>query len=187
MDVLFSPQLLSETLLILRRNERGMMINTYWSSCKVAVICVRLQWNLNCCDIYVYENNQQYALYRLIYYSKLAVHISGDVFAYHQERLTVFTVSGSVHSSRCRLVSQVSWNWTKFSLHETVISEVSIIVKKSCFFTVWTVRTDVRLIALNGLCRPALHCSRFLYSYHIHDLRNMSVLRHVHKIAKRDS
>jgi hypothetical protein len=34
-------------------------------------------------------------LYRLIYYSKTALHISSDVFAHHQEDLTVFTVSGS--------------------------------------------------------------------------------------------
>jgi hypothetical protein len=45
---------------------------------------------------YNYENNKQDALYRLIYYSKSAVHVSGDVFAHHQEHLTVFTVSCSV-------------------------------------------------------------------------------------------
>ena len=44
-----------------------------------------------------YENNQQDALYRLIYYSMSAVHVSGNVFAYHQEHLYVFTVSGSIH------------------------------------------------------------------------------------------
>jgi hypothetical protein len=38
-------------------------------------------------------------LYRLIYYSKSALHVSGNVFAHHQEHLTVFTVSGSVHPS----------------------------------------------------------------------------------------
>jgi len=37
-------------------------------------------------------------LYRLIYYSKLALHVSGDVFTHHQEHLTVFTVSGSTVS-----------------------------------------------------------------------------------------
>jgi len=39
------------------------------------------------------------ALYRLIYYCKSALHVSGDVFAHHQEHqehMTVFTVSGSV-------------------------------------------------------------------------------------------
>jgi len=40
-----------------------------------------------------YENNQQDAPYRLIYYSKSAVHVSGNVFAHHQENLTVFSVS----------------------------------------------------------------------------------------------
>ena len=54
-----------------------------------------------------YENNQQDELYRLIYYSKLALYILGDVFAHHQEHLTVSTVSGSVHPSCCRLVSQM--------------------------------------------------------------------------------
>ena len=52
-----------------------------------------------------YENNQQDELYRLIYYSKSPLHISGDVFAYHQEHLTVFTVSGSVHPSCSRLAA----------------------------------------------------------------------------------
>jgi len=58
-----------------------------------------------------YENNQQDALHRLIYYSnysKSALHVSGDVFARHQEHLTVFTVSGSVHPGCCRLVSRMS-------------------------------------------------------------------------------
>jgi len=50
-------------------------------------------------------------LRRLIYYSNSAVHVSGDVFAHHQEHLTVFTVSGSVHPSCCLLVSRMSWNW----------------------------------------------------------------------------
>ena len=46
-----------------------------------------------------YENNQQDVLYKLIYYSKSALHVSGDVFAHHQEHLTVFAVSGRVHPS----------------------------------------------------------------------------------------
>ena len=43
-------------------------------------------------ELYNYENNQQDALHRLIHYSKSALHVSGDVFAHHQEHLTVFTV-----------------------------------------------------------------------------------------------
>jgi hypothetical protein len=61
------------------------------------------------CDMFFecnYENNQQGVLYRLIYYSNAAVYVSGDVFAHHQEHLTVFAVSGSFHSSCCRLVSR---------------------------------------------------------------------------------
>jgi len=41
----FSPQLLSETLLILRRTERDIIINMYRSSCKVPLILVRCWWN----------------------------------------------------------------------------------------------------------------------------------------------
>jgi hypothetical protein len=44
-----------------------------------------------------YENNQQDALYWLIYYSKSALHVSGEDFAHRQENLTLFTVSGNVH------------------------------------------------------------------------------------------
>jgi len=47
-------------------------------------------------------------LYRVIYYSKSDLHVSGDVFAHHQEHLTVSTVSGSVHPGCCRLVSWMS-------------------------------------------------------------------------------
>jgi len=36
-------------------------------------------------------------LYRLIYYFQSALHVSGDIFAHHQEHLTVFTVSASIH------------------------------------------------------------------------------------------
>jgi hypothetical protein len=44
-------------------------------------------------------------LYRFIYFSLSALHVSGDVFVHHQEHLTVFTVSGIIHSSCYRLVS----------------------------------------------------------------------------------
>jgi hypothetical protein len=67
---------------------------------------------------YDHENNQHDALYRLIYYSKSALHVSGDVFAHHQEHMNVFTVSGSVHPSCCRLVSRMSWNCS-FNSFET--------------------------------------------------------------------
>jgi len=44
------------------------------------------------------------------YYSISALHVSGDVFAHHQEHWTVFTVSGSVHPCCCQLVSRMSFN-----------------------------------------------------------------------------
>jgi len=66
-----------------------------------------------------YRNNKKYAIYRLIYYSKSALHVSGDVFAHHQEHLTVFTASGSVHPSCCQLVSRISWNWTMWIVRRT--------------------------------------------------------------------
>jgi hypothetical protein len=47
-------------------------------------------------------------LYRLIYYSKSALNVSGNVFAHHQKHLTVFTISSSIHPSCCRLVSWMS-------------------------------------------------------------------------------
>jgi hypothetical protein len=70
--------------------------------------------------LFNYENNQQDAVYRLIYYSKLAVHVSGDVFTHHQEHLTVFTVSGSVHPSCCRLVSRIRCVYTPHNLHSSI-------------------------------------------------------------------
>jgi len=82
----------------------GEWVTSTWRS------WIRASW-------YNYENNQQDVLYWLIYYSKSALHVSGDVFAHDQEHLTVFTVSGSVHPSFCRLVShsghQPAATWVK--------------------------------------------------------------------------
>jgi hypothetical protein len=52
-------------------------------------------------------------LFRLIYYSWSALHVSGDVFAHRQEQFTVFTVSSSIHPSCCRLVSWMIFHSSK--------------------------------------------------------------------------
>ena len=39
-----------------------------------------------------------------------AVHVSGDVFAHHQENLTVFTASDIVQRCCCQPVSWTRWN-----------------------------------------------------------------------------
>jgi len=62
-------------------------------------------------DVTMNKTNEM-QLYRLIYYSKSALDVSGDVFTHHQEHSTVFTVSGSVHPSRCRLTNRQRHRWT---------------------------------------------------------------------------
>jgi hypothetical protein len=56
----------------------------------------------------IMEVTNKMQLYRLTYYSQSALHVSGDVFAHHQEHLTVFTISNDIHPSFCRLVSWTS-------------------------------------------------------------------------------
>jgi hypothetical protein len=69
-----------------------------------------------------YENNQQDAPYSLIYYSKSALHVSGDVFAHQQKHLTVFTVSGSVHTSCCWQQPVATWvNTTRYCKYSQVL------------------------------------------------------------------
>jgi hypothetical protein len=70
-------------------------------------------------------------LYRLIYYSKSAVRVSGDIFAHHQEHLTVFTISGSVHPGCCRLVSWMSSDWTMWFVRRVTLPDIVNIVKCS--------------------------------------------------------
>jgi hypothetical protein len=48
-------------------------------------------------------------LFRLIYYSVSALHVSGDGFAHHQEHLTVFAASDNIHQCRCRLVHKLAY------------------------------------------------------------------------------
>jgi hypothetical protein len=88
-------------------------------------------------------------LYVLIYYSHSALHVSGDIFAHHQEHLTVFTVSGSIHLSRCRLVSWMSWslNWKLFSRFNSSRSTWTHCISgiDQGPFSLWAVKYDVVL------------------------------------------
>jgi hypothetical protein len=59
------------------------------------------------------------AIYRLINYSNLAVHVSGDVFAHHTEHFTVFTVSGSV------VFTQVAACWCLLRRHQQAAAWVN--------------------------------------------------------------
>jgi len=58
----------------------------------------------------IMKGTNKMQLYRSIYFSLSTLHISSDVFAHHQEHLTVFTVSGSIHQGWCRLVSGMGFN-----------------------------------------------------------------------------
>ena len=55
------------------------------------------------------KTTNEMQLCRLIYYSVSALHVSGDVFAHHQEHLTVFIASGNIHQCRCRLVHKLTY------------------------------------------------------------------------------
>jgi len=58
-----------------------VVIRTYFvGSSSGTKICTALFQQIEQLD---YEYNQREALYRLIYYSKSALHVSGDVFAHH--------------------------------------------------------------------------------------------------------
>jgi len=60
-------------------------------------------------------------LFYLFICTQSALHVSGDVFAHHQENLTVFTASDIVHLCCCRPVSWTGWNCRQ--QHRRTISE----------------------------------------------------------------
>jgi len=58
----------------------------------------------------IYENDQKDATATIIYYSSFALHVSSDIFVYHQEHLNFITASGITRVCRCRLVLWECWN-----------------------------------------------------------------------------
>jgi hypothetical protein len=103
----------------LKRSKAGALqcLTVYICLCRLQHVCsainsdvpVRWKWHDYSwrswirASWYNYENNQQNALYRLVYYSMMALHVLSDVLAHHQEHLTVFIVSGSVHPASSNL------------------------------------------------------------------------------------
>jgi len=70
-----------------------------------------------------------------------ARHVSGDVFAHHQEHLTVFTASDIVHLYRWTISEAVntvkcSWWWAKTSPETCRADWVHINEPKSCILLV---------------------------------------------------
>jgi len=64
-------------------------------------------------------------LCRVIYYSLAALHVSSDIFTYHQEHLNCITASGITHACRCRLVAGsdvrgLSVLWVAYTTHNTL-------------------------------------------------------------------
>jgi len=46
----------------------------------------------------------------LFFCTQSILHVSGEVFAHHQDNLTVFTASGIAHVCCCQPVSWTRWN-----------------------------------------------------------------------------
>ena len=62
----------------------------------VCYVTTNLAFVCPCIVSIIVTDDQQDATIWIIY-TKSALHVSGDVFAHHQEHLTVFTASGTVH------------------------------------------------------------------------------------------
>jgi len=55
----FSPSLLPEIFLILKRTERDMINSVYWSSRKATFILVKFKWNLNLRSVFFWVIKQR--------------------------------------------------------------------------------------------------------------------------------
>ena len=62
--------------------------------------------------VVVNDDQQNATIFGLFIYSLSALHVSGDVFAHHQERLTVFTASGNLQFHLIHDTSRQQHRWT---------------------------------------------------------------------------
>jgi len=69
-------------------------LNNMWVRFYTCRISCRLKPYLTKCGKIIMKVTNKIQLCELTYFSLSALHVSGDVFAHHQEHLTVFTVSG---------------------------------------------------------------------------------------------
>jgi hypothetical protein len=63
----------------------------------------------------VSDDQQDATTLAYLFIPNQALHVSGDVFAHHQEHLTVFTASDINHRYCCQLVSWMRWNCCSIS------------------------------------------------------------------------
>jgi hypothetical protein len=110
-----------------------------------------------------------------VWNQELAVHVLGDVFAHYQEHLIVFTVSGNVHPSCCRLVSWMSWNcYSKSALHVSV----NVFAHHQEHLTIFTVSGSVHVSNSTGTaCAIAVTPVRQLPS-HVLDIADVNTTRY---------
>jgi len=106
----------------------------------------RYMYNTPYC--YYYESNQKDVIIQ-VNLSFLVIHVSSDVFVHHQEDLTVFTVSGNVHPSCCRLVSWI--------IHDTSRQQIG-----------WTQFSSSLCVSNNIVCVLSLHNLCVLYYLLVH-------------------
>jgi len=104
----------SEKFLILTRIERDMVINVYWSSCKVPVFLFRFKWNLN--FLYRFSENNE-----MPYFMKIRP-VGADLF--HANGQTDMTKLISVS---CKIVNAPKNVCCTYTLCLTWFSEESII------------------------------------------------------------
>jgi len=106
-------------------------------------------------------------------------HVSSEVFAHHQEHLTVFTVSGSIQPSCCRLASWMSWklNYVDFEacIHMWINSDTPIQVplrrlrfSESHKFAMGYLQWDANVQPLDPLHTFRVTTSAFKYCFLTH-------------------